>query len=104
MPPALDNEVRRQTNQWLKEEIIRPSISHYNSPAILVKKKPDADGKVQFRLCIDLRELNSRTLPDNFPMPNVTTLIEEVADSKYFCTLDLSSGFLQVELDESSKH
>ena len=52
---------------------------------MLVEKK---DGSKHF--CIDYRRLNSVTKMDVFPLPRV---VDPLAKSQYFTTLDLASGF-----------
>ena len=47
------------TDDMLKKQVIRESISPWNSPLILIKKK---DGS--FRPCIDFRKLNNVTVPE----------------------------------------
>ena len=77
---------------------IRKSQSPWSSPIVLVRKK---DGKLRF--CIDLRKLNQRTVRDNYSLPKVEHMLEQLIGSEWFCTLDLKSGYWQVELTEESK-
>ena len=77
---------------------IRKSQSPWSSPIVLVRKK---DGKLTF--CIDLRKLNQRTVRDNYCLPKVEHMLEQLIGSEWFCTLDLKSGYWQVELTEESK-
>ena len=77
---------------------IRKSQSPWSSPIVLVRKK---DGKLTF--CIDLRKLNQRTVRDNYCLPKVEHMLEQLIGSEWFCTLDLKSGNSQVELTEESK-
>ena len=73
--------------------VIRDSDSPWNFPVVLVKKK---DGSVRF--CIDYRQLNSVTKRDNHPLPNITELLDSLADKKIFSTMDLMSGYWQVDM------
>ena len=77
---------------------IRKSCSPWASAIVLVKKK---NGKLRF--CIDLRKLNSKTLKDSYALPRIEQTIESLAGSKIFSTLDLTSGYWQVEMAEECK-
>jgi hypothetical protein len=74
--------------QLLKNQVIRPSVSPYSSPAILVKKK---DGT--WRLCIDHRKLNKFIVKNKFLIPVVEDLLEEFQGAKVFSKIDLISGY-----------
>jgi hypothetical protein len=55
---------------------------------------------------LDYRKLNSKSLPDRYSIRTIEECITEVghADSKIFSCLDLTSGFWQMPLKESSRH
>jgi hypothetical protein len=55
------------------------------------------------RLCIDFRKLNDITLKDSFPLPRIDDTLNKLNGAKFFTTLDLESGYWQIELDEASK-
>ncbi len=56
------------------------------------------------RLCIDYRKLNSCSTRDAFPLPRIDEALEALGQAKYFSTLDLISGYWQVEVAEQDKH
>ncbi|MCP4238008.1 MAG: hypothetical protein GY770_31340, partial [Aestuariibacter sp.] len=63
------------------------------------KKK---DGGV--RPVIDYRRVNDATVPDRYPLPVLSELLQSLGSGNMvFSTLDLQSGFWQVELEEKSR-
>ena len=77
---------------------IRPSDSPWCSAVVLVKKK---NGELRF--CIDLRKLNARTVKDAYSLPRIDETLERLKGSCVFSSLDLKSGYWQVEIEEDSK-
>ena len=92
-------EVRSQIHKMLEQNIIRPSYSPWSSPIWIVPKKIDASGKQKWRLVIDYRKLNEKTVDDKYPIPNITEILDKLGKCTYFSTLDLASGFHQIEMD-----
>nr|XP_022901006.1 uncharacterized protein LOC111414058 [Onthophagus taurus] len=90
-------EVERQIEEWIADGIVRPSISDYASPIVLVKKR---DGST--RICIDYRKLNRKIIKDRYPLPVIEDQINRLAKAKIFTTLDLKNGFFHVPVDEYS--
>ena len=82
----------------LANKIIRPSVSSWAAPVVIVKKK---GGKI--RLCMDYRKLNNITKKDSFPLPRIDNVLDLLHGQKFFTTLDLASGYWQIEMDDSSK-
>ena len=98
IPPALLQKVREHLKEMLEIGAIRESNSAFNSNIVLVRKK---DGSIRF--CIDYRKLNQRTIKDANAIPRIDDTLLLLAGSKYVSTLDLKSGYLQVELKEDDK-
>ncbi|GBO40891.1 Retrovirus-related Pol polyprotein from transposon 297 [Araneus ventricosus] len=99
VPYNLKPEMKRQINILLDAGIIQPSKSAYAAPVLLVQK---SDGS--YRLVSDLRKLNSKTIPDNFPLPNLSEMIDMLSGAKYFTLMDLTSGFHQMSMHPDHSH
>lgn len=65
---------------------------------MLVQKK---DGSLRF--CVDYRHLNAITKLDIFPLPRIDDSLDLLAKSKYFTTLDLATGYWQVQMEPASQ-
>ena len=59
------------------------------------------DGSLQF--CIDLRKLNNRTIKDARSLPRIEDSLDCLDGATIFTSLDLQSGYWQVELTEVSR-
>lgn len=97
-PEALKGEVNKQINKMLKDDIIKPSNSPWNSPIWVVPKKIDASGQRKWRVVVDYRKLNEVSIGDSYPLPQITEILDQLGHSKYFTTLDLASGFYQIKM------
>ena len=82
----------------LKRDVVEPSTSPWSSPIVLVTKK---DGSIRF--CVDFRRLNEITRKDAYPLPRVDDTLDTLAGSRWFSTLDLLSGYWQVEMDKGDR-
>ena len=98
IPFAARQEVARQLRQMQEKGVIKPSISPWASPVVLVRKR---DGSLRF--CIDYRDLNSVTKADTFPLPRIDDLLDQLGKSKYFSSFDLASGYWQVRVHPDSQ-
>jgi hypothetical protein len=86
----LDNTQRRG--------VIEESDSPWSSPVVLVWKKNG-----DLHLCVDYRKMNYKG-KDCFPLPRVDDTLDMLAGSKWLCTLDLKSGYWQVDLHLDNKN
>ena len=55
------------------------------------------------RFCIDYRKVNALTRRDAYPLPCIDDTLDTLAGAKWFSTLDMVSGYWQVELEEGDK-
>ena len=74
-PGALKTELDKQLKEMLGNEIIEPSCSNYSSPVFSVAKTPDSAGNKRYRLVVDFRQLNDRTVKDRCPLPHILDII-----------------------------
>ena len=96
-PYCHQEEIQRQVDDLQKRGLIEPSDSPWAANVVLVNKK---DGTKRF--CVDYRKLNSVTIKDAYPVPRIDETLDALQGSKWFCTLDLASGYWQVALDEEA--
>ena len=93
LPVHMQAEVDSHIESMNKKKVIQPSNSPWASPIVLVKKK---DGSTRF--CVDYRWLNDVTTKDAYPLPRIDESLSQLSGMKWFSTLDLCSGYWQVEV------
>ena len=54
-------------------------------------------------MCVDYRCLNNRTVKDAYALPRIEEIFDALKGSKYFSTIDMKSGYHQVEIQEEHK-
>jgi len=82
----------------LRKRYIRPSKSPQISPVFFVGKK---DGKK--RMVMDYCSLNKQTIKNNYPLPLITDLINNMGSKKVFTKMDLQWGFNNVRIKEGDE-
>ena len=98
IPPGMLEEVRKHIKDMLTCGAIRHSHSPWSSNIVPVRKK---DGSL--RLCLDFRRLNARTVRDAYQLPRIEETLDNLAGAKIFSSLDLQSGYWQIEMAEEDK-
>ncbi|MCI71949.1 RNA-directed DNA polymerase (Reverse transcriptase), partial [Trifolium medium] len=66
MSAAELEKLKEQLEELLEKRFVRPSVSSWGAPVLLVKKK---DGSM--RLCIGYRQLNKATIKNKYPLPRI---------------------------------
>ena len=98
LPLAHADHEKKAIEDLIKKGVIEKSTSPWASPIVLVKKKSGA-----IRPCVDYRRVNALVRPDGFPLPRVQDCLDAVADSVYFSSFDLTSGYFQIPLKAEDK-
>ncbi len=98
--PDKKEEIDRQIQEMIDADIVTPSVSEWQAPVVLVRKK---DGK-QWRFAVDYRKLNQVTRPVTHPLPRIEEVFDAIGKAKatVFSSLDLASGFWQLPLHPDS--
>ena len=94
-PMHLEHKLDELINNLLEAKVIRKCKSAWNAPLVIIAKK---DGSI--RMCVDYRGLNAITKKVSFPMPDTRFLLDCLADSKYFTSIDLGQAYYQVGMAE----
>ncbi|GBM64254.1 Retrovirus-related Pol polyprotein from transposon 297 [Araneus ventricosus] len=89
-----DNLVKEMVDNGIIEESSGP----WASPIVLVKKKDRST-----RFCLDYRKLNEITKKDSYPLPRIDDTLYALNGSQWFMTLDLKSGYWQVEIQPEDR-
>merc|ERR1712026_52641 len=90
--------------KWMKMEaegvITRIKRHEVTTWSTALHLAPKTDGEI--RACGDFRPLNSKTVLDTQPLPNILTFQDQLKGAKVFSTIDLKSAYYQIELDRPS--
>ena len=96
--PIEKETVAEEIKVMQENDVIRPSRSPWAAPVVLVTKK---DGTIRF--CVDYRKINAITKKDVYPLPRIDDALDAMHGAAYFSTLDLASGYWQVEMDPNDR-
>ena len=96
--PAKREEMKKFVTELEAQGVVERSNSPWSAAVVLVKKK---DGTKRF--CVDYRALNNVTVKDSYPLPRIDDTLDALVGATWFSTLDLKSGYHQVEMAEEDK-
>jgi len=98
----LSREEREEVREFVKEQLrkgyIRPSKSPQTALVFFVGKK---DGKK--RMVQDYRYLNEWTIKNNYPLPLISDVLENIGTKKLFMKMDLRWGYNNVRIKEGNE-
>jgi hypothetical protein len=92
-------ELEKHVTAFLKAGILEVSTSSYGALVFFVPK-PNGRG---LRLCVDYRALNAITIRNCRTILRIDDLLDAVSGSKYFTSLDLTSGYHRILISEEDR-
>ena len=100
--------LEQKINHLRENGVVRQYMSEYSSPALLVKKPSSKQEKnpwkAKYRVVIDLREMNERSIHLQYSLPIIHETVTELNPQKfrYYSLMDVSDAFYQVQLHPNS--
>ena len=95
MAPTELKELNSQLQEILDKGFIRPSVSPWGAPILLVKKKDDT-----LLMCIDYRQINKMTVKNKYPLPRIEDLFDQLNGASVFSKIDLGLGYYQLRVKD----
>ena len=91
-------EVCKFINEQLRKGYIRPLKSPQTAPVFFVGKKDSKKQMVQ-----DYWYLNEWTIKNNYPLPLISDVIENIGTKKVFMKMDLRWGYNNIQIKEGDE-
>ena len=93
-------KLKKQIEDLLEMNFIKPSASTWGASILLVKKKDDSS-----RPCVEYRQLNKLTIKNKYPLPRIDDLLDQLRGATVFSYIDLRSGYhhILVKLEDVQK-
>ena len=107
LTPASREVMRRELDILLKNGAIKPCMSSYGSPSLLVRKD-GSKGDIRLakvRLVVSLIEMNKQSMKVKYNLPHIVETITQLEKNSlnYVTVIDLSQGFNQVKISDDSQ-
>ena len=93
MAPAKLKELKVQMEELLSKGFVKTSTSPWGALVLFVKKKDES-----LRLCIDYRQLNKVTIRNQYPLPRIDDLFDQLQGAKVFSNIDLRSEYHRLKV------
>jgi len=100
VPEAHKDIVRDEVKRLLEAKTIIPApegLSPFVSPVVIVPKKDENGLLTKKRFCVDYRQLNKKTVRDQYALPNLESCLN-LRSGVIFSKVDLASAFHQIPL------
>ncbi len=90
--------IMKEVNRLLELDVLEwQPLSEWAAPSFIQAKK---NGTVRF--LTDFRELNKRIVRKPFPLPKISTVLQELEGFTYATSLDLNMGYYTIRLDPTA--
>ena len=98
----LSREEREEVREFMREQLrkgyIQLSKSPQTAPVFFVGKKDEKKRMMQ-----DYRYLNKWTIKNNYPLPLISDILENIGTKKLFMKMDLRWGYNNIRIKEGDK-
>jgi hypothetical protein len=94
--PIIDEHVQCYVERWYYCSIAK----HYYASNVTLVRRPNG----KYRFCMDYRKLNAQTVRDSYCIPLINSCYDVLGGAKYYSTLDQTSSYWQVPLNEQTAH
>ena len=101
--PALEDDLRRQLDKWLRHRVIERSNSPYNFALVAAPKRGPDGKKSAIRWCVDYRRLNAATVPSTTPIGSIEDNLSKLSRSTVFSGIDGAGAFHVIPLADEDK-
>nr|GEZ38127.1 putative reverse transcriptase domain-containing protein [Tanacetum cinerariifolium] len=95
LTPSELQELSTHLQELSDKGFIRSSSLPWGVPVLFFKKKDKS-----FQMCIDYRKLNKLTVKNQYPLPRIEDLFDQLQGSRVYSNIDLRSGYHQLRVRE----
>jgi hypothetical protein len=88
--------------EWLTEHLAKGNIWESTSPAgapIVFSPKKNR----QLRICVDYQKLNAIIIKNQYPIPLIGELLDQLNGARIFSKIDLKDGYYHIRIKEGDK-
>ena len=104
VPHFHKDTIKKEVKRLVEIGVLKPiQESEWVFSSFRIPKKSKEPGKPgTVRFLSDLRELNKRIIRKPYPLPKISTVLQELEGFKYATALDLNMGYYTLRLDPAT--
>jgi hypothetical protein len=87
--------IKKKVQGLFDQGVIRPISSPCGSSIMMVAKKYGT-----WRMCVDYQALNKIKVKNQYPLPRIDDLLDQLKNVVYFTKLDFCNGYHQIRVAE----